>query len=230
MVNIAQTSDANHALFLNLFPCKSARMPRLLHVFVFAVLAVPFAWMATAASPSTLRVQVVDERGLPVRDAVVEAEPTGGWRGPVKLPGRAAMAQKNLSFVPGTLVVAKGSNVAFPNLDRVRHSVYSFSKPARFEIDLYGRQQTRSQKFAIAGAVSLGCNIHDDMRGYIKVVDTPFAAKTDGNGYVTLRGVPGGSTSVSVWHPRMRAPGNTTRRTLALAGNEANQKFRVRLR
>ena len=194
--------------------------------FLAALVAIPasFAW---AASVGPVRVQVVDERGLPVRDAVVELNAAGGRAGRIAFPWRMAMAQRNEQFAPGTLVVARGSTVAFPNLDKVRHSIYSFSKPARFEIDLYGRDQTRTHTFPIAGAVALGCNIHDEMRGYIRVVDTPFAGKTDANGYVTLANVPSGSAKLTVWHPRLRGPGGEMSKQISASGNH---KVAVRLR
>jgi len=186
---------------------------------------------AAQAQPTAgMRFQVVDERGVPVRDAVVEVRPVGGGGTPVRFTWRMAMAQKDMAFVPGTLVVAKGSKVAFPNLDRVRHSVYSFSKPAKFEIDLYGRDQSRSQMFAIAGSVAVGCNIHDNMRGYIRVTDTPFAMKTDANGMASIAGLPRGSAKVTVWHPRLRAPDGELEQTLALAPGGAARKVQVRLR
>lgn len=140
------------------------------------------------------------------------------------------MAQRNEQFVPGTLVVAKGSTVAFPNLDRVRHSIYSFSKPARFEIDLYGRDQTRSHTFPVSGSVKLGCNIHDDMRGYIRVVDTPYAGKSDANGYVELISVPTGGAKIIVWHPQLRAPGGELSRSVTISGASNRHVMKVRLR
>ena len=179
---------------------------------------------------TSLRVQVIDEHGVPVRDAVIEVMPAAGVPGRIQFPWRMAMAQKNLQFVPGTLIVAKGSTVAFPNLDRVRHSVYSFSKPARFEIDLYGRDQSRSQRFAVAGSVKLGCNIHDEMRGYIRVTETPFVGKTDHNGYITLRSMPRGGAKLTVWHPHLRAPRNEMVRNLTISGGQQSQKLSVRLR
>ena len=139
------------------------------------------------------------------------------------------MAQKNLQFTPGTLIVAKGASVAFPNLDRVRHSIYSFSPIARFEIDLYGRDQTRTQRFNVAGSAALGCKIHDEMRGYIRVVETPYAAKTDANGIVEFSSIPGGTGTVTIWHPRLRAPGNETSAAVSLNGR-FSQKFKVRMR
>ena len=202
---------------------------RLLAIFLACLgLAIPAAHLLAAGTGSA-RVQVVDERGLPIRDAVVEITPAGGAKSQSGFPWRAAMAQKDLQFNPGTLIVARGSTVAFPNLDRVRHSIYSFSKIARFEIDLYGRDQTRTQRFDVAGSAALGCNIHDNMRGYVRVVDTPYAAKTNGNGIVDISGVPGGSATVTIWHPRLRAPGNEMRYTVSL-DDGLSRKYKVKLR
>ena len=199
-------------------------------IFVGIFVSVGLAMTAQAAPGNSLRVQIVDERGVPVRDAVVELAPARSHSDPISFPWRMAMAQRNLQFVPGTLIVAKGSTVAFPNLDRVRHSIYSFSKPARFTIDLYGRDQSRTQNFPIAGTVALGCNIHDAMRGYIRVTGTPFAGKTDANGYVTLASVPAGSASLTVWHPRLRSPGNEISNGVTIASGAQSRKLGVRLR
>nr|WP_255551931.1 methylamine utilization protein [Erythrobacter crassostrea] len=199
-------------------------------ILAFCLIGVFTGYALAASSSTSLRVQVTDERGVPVRDAVVELMPDGGWSGSIQFPWRMAMAQRNQQFTPGTLVVAKGSTVAFPNLDHVRHSVYSFSKPARFEIDLYGRDQTRSYKFAVAGSVKLGCNIHDNMRGYIRVTETPFAGKTDRNGYITLRSMPAGNAKLTVWHPRLRAPRNEKSSSVRISTGDQSRKVKVRLR
>lgn len=185
---------------------------------------------AQTASEPTVRVQVVDASGLPVRDAVIELHATRRADSPIRFPWKMVMAQKSLKFTPGTLVVAKGSTVAFPNLDQVRHSIYSFSKPARFEIDLYGRDQTRTQTFPIVGSIKLGCNIHDDMRGYIRVTDTPYAGKTDHNGYITLAGMPSGSGRLTVWHPQLRAPANEVTSAFNVTGGAQVHKLKVALR
>ena len=84
------------------------------------------------------------------------------------------MAQENISFSPHVLIVPVGATVAFPNHDRVRHHVYSVSKPKKFDIKLYGRDETRTEAFDKPGVVALGCNIHDQMSGFIIVVDTPL--------------------------------------------------------
>lgn len=197
--------------------------------FLAALALVP-ASIAWASSSVPVRVQVVDERGVPVRNAVVEIDAGGRGSGRITFPWRMAMAQRGEQFVPGTLVVARGSTVAFPNLDRVRHSIYSFSKPARFEIDLYGRDQTRSHTFPVSGSVKLGCKIHDEMRGYIRVVDTPYAGKSDANGYVELTSVPSGPAKITVWHPQLRASGGELARSVTITGGSNGHVMKVRLR
>lgn len=206
-------------------------IPAALALLALAALGVLAGASATrAAAPASLTVQVVDANGIPVSDAVVELRTNAPPAGPIRFPWKMGMGQKNQQFVPGTLVVAKGSTVAFPNLDNVRHSIYSFSKPARFSIELYGRDQTRSQVFPIVGSVKLGCNIHDQMRGYIRVTDTPFAGKTDGNGYVTLTGMAAGAARITVWHPQLRSIDNETTSALTLGGGAQAQKIKVALR
>lgn len=187
-------------------------------------------FVARAAGNNTVRVQVIDGNGIPVRDAVIELHSAKPVSGPIRFPWKMGMAQKNMQFTPGTLVVAKGSTVAFPNLDQVRHSIYSFSKPARFEIDLYGRDQTRTQTFAVTGSVRLGCNIHDNMRGYIRVTDTPFAGKTDGNGYITLAGMPAGGARLTVWHPQLRAPANQMTSPITVRSGAQSHVMKITLR
>ncbi|WP_411290257.1 methylamine utilization protein [Sphingorhabdus sp.] len=194
---------------------------------VFACLSLGVA--ATGATESSVSVTVKDARGIPVQEAVVMVYPKTGTNKPMRF-GPSVMAQRDLAFAPGTLIAAKGSSVSFPNFDRVRHSVYSFSKTARFEINLYGKEQSRSQKFPIAGSVALGCNIHDNMRGYIKVVDTPFAAKTDRNGVVNFNGLTAGAGTVKIWHPQARAAGNEVafNTSLTAGGNERRYELNVR--
>ena len=55
------------------------------------------------------------------------------------------MAQQNIAFVPHVLIVPVGSSVTFPNRDKVRHHVYSFSKAKKFDLKLYGKDETRDR-------------------------------------------------------------------------------------
>ncbi|WP_446652825.1 methylamine utilization protein [Blastomonas sp.] len=185
-----------------------------------------------AAGPATLSVSVKQANGLPVKDAVVMVYPKAGLpAGPIRFGWKSEMGQSNITFVPGTLIVPTGATVRFPNYDKVRHSIYSFSKAAKVDIQLYGRDETRTHTFAVAGNVALGCKIHDKMRGYVKVVDTPYAAKTDHNGQVRLAQLPDGAAVVKVWHPALRGRTGEQQDAVTLApGAVASRAITVELR
>jgi plastocyanin len=193
---------------------------RLLLVLL-AMLAIPGSAVA-----GDLTVTVRDAAGRPVRDAVVTVHPSAGApRGPIRFPWALRMSQQDVQFQPYVLIVPVGGTVAFPNLDRVRHHVYSFSRGQRFEIELYGRDETRSHTFRTVGVAAVGCNIHDQMVGYIKIVDTPWAAKSGADGMATLSNVPAGGATMRVWHPRLNARGNETATQITVAAGGGRQTF-----
>ena len=68
------------------------------------------------------------------------------------------------------------------------------------------------------------------MRGYIKIVDTPFAAKTDRNGVVTLTGMPSGAATIKVWHPKARGTDNESAFKTILTAGANERRYTVTLR
>jgi hypothetical protein len=102
-------------------------------------------------------------------------------------------------------VITAGMEVMFPNSDSVSHHVYSFSASKRFELPLYKGSVYPPERFDEPGLVVIGCNIHDDMLGYILVLETPFFARTDGDGLAAMRELPEGRYTVRVWTPRSPA-------------------------
>lgn len=177
--------------------------------------------LATApAEAGDLELKLVDGSGAPVRDAVVTVIPAAGVPNrPIRFPWGTTMVQRDIAFRPHVLIVPVGATVAFPNQDKVRHHIYSFSKPAKFELKLYGRDESRSYTFKTAGAVALGCNIHDRMSGFIKVVDTPWAIASDDDGMARLASLPAGNARVVIWHPRLRTRDNEVVQTVTFAAS-----------
>lgn len=164
--------------------------------------------VASPASAGTLTVEVRTAGGAPVANAVVMLYPGGR---PASIGGARRtyqVEQRSLQFSPFVLVVPVGSSVSFPNFDRVRHHVYSFSPVRRFQLGLFAGAQSRSILFDRPGFVPLGCNIHDGMIAFVAVADTALAAKTNAAGRVAFANVPAGETLVRVWHPYLRAPGS----------------------
>jgi plastocyanin len=167
------------------------------------------ALIATAAQAGDLSVVLKTGKGQPVRDAVVTLYPASGTpSAPIRFDWPYRMAQDHLQFDPFVLIVPQGSVVSFPNLDSVRHQVYSFSPAHPFELKLYGRDETRTVRFDKTGVIALGCNIHDSMVAFIKVVDTPYAARSGAGGEAGVHGAPAGAATLRIWHPYLKAPNN----------------------
>ena len=184
-------------------------------------------------------VTVRTPQGKPVADAVVTIE--APHSGPIRFAWPYRMAQHNLQFDPFVLIVPVGADVSFPNLDTVRHHVYSFSPAKRFELKLYGRDETRLVRIDKPGVVDLGCNIHDQMLAYIVVVDTPYAALTNAAGEAVISGTPAGARQLKVWHPFLKAADSQlsvdvsvpaqgeTRKTIVTALKPAPDRMRMRM-
>lgn len=153
------------------------------------------------AADVTVRVQ--DTSGAAVNDAVVSLQPLAASTVALRSATPLAMDQRGLRFVPFVLPVQTGSVVSFPNSDNVRHHVYSFSAAKRFELRLYAGNHASTVTFDKPGVVTLGCNIHDWMVGYIYVLDTPYFATADAGGVAHLAHVPAGAYAVRLWHPRI---------------------------
>jgi plastocyanin len=117
-------------------------------------------------------------------------------------PADAEMDQRDGQFHPRVLPVVVGTRVAFPNSDKVRHHVYSFSPAKRFELPLFTGRASSPVVFDLAGVATLGCNIHDWMVAHVVVLDTPFYARTDADGRAALE-APQGNYRLRVWHERL---------------------------
>ena len=157
---------------------------------------------ARAAGAATLVISVHTADGRPLQGAVVTATPLDGApRKPA--PIKAVMDQVNRAFLPDLLVIPVGSTVTFPNSDTVSHQIYSFSPAKRFQLPLYRGMPYPPVHFDQAGVVTLGCNIHDEMVGYLLVTDAPYYGRTDAAGAWSTE-VTRGRYRISVWHPRLR--------------------------
>jgi len=158
------------------------------------------------AVAAELSVTVYEATGSALEGAVVIAEPVqGGGHSHAGL--KAVMDQRNLMFVPDVLIVQTGTSIDFPNSDQVRHQVYSFSGAKTFQLALYAGRGHAPVIFDRNGLVTLGCNIHDSMLGYIWVTDSPWFGRTGTNGALQLRDLASGDYTVRIWHSRLSETG-----------------------
>lgn len=171
-----------------------------------------------------------DQDGQPVADAVITVSVASGSKA-APAAGTALIDQIDKEFVPHVIAVQAGMDVNFPNKDDIRHHVYSFSDAKTFELPLYEGTPAKPVHFDKPGVVVLGCNIHDWMRGYIFVSDTPYFAKSATEGRAIIRNLPAGSYTITIWHPRMKNSGPDTQRSIAVdAGGNAAVAFDLELK
>jgi plastocyanin len=110
------------------------------------------------------------------------------------------LEQRRFQFRPALLPVRAGTTVEFPNLDDDYHNVFSLSRPKRFDLGKYRKdEKPASQVFEKLGAVRLFCEIHEHMRATILVLDTPHFARTDKEGKYRLENIPPGSYKLKAW-------------------------------
>lgn len=187
------------------------------------LLALSLLSLPATGHAATVSIDIRGVDGQPLAGAVVTIDTPKAP--PVTVRGPYNVEQRDIAFQPHVLIVPVGATVGFPNRDKVRHHVYSFSKAKKFDLKLYGREDARTVTFDTPGVVPLGCNIHDSMSGFVYVTATPFAALTDGAGHVTIDGVPAGGATVRVWHPSIRAPGGLASQPVTVAASGLSTTF-----
>ena len=166
---------------------------------------------APQLAATTLKLR--DQMGQPIVNAVVAIASDGKTSSTEQQV--AVMDQLNKKFVPRVLTIKQGQQVSFPNSDDIRHHVYSFSATKPFEIKLFKGQVTEPIVFDKAGIVVLGCNIHDEMIGYIYVANKDeITFISNDKGEVVI---PDTSQQIYLWHENLSAH-NTQRESLDISG------------
>jgi plastocyanin len=169
------------------------------------------AWVALlygAPAPAaevtvTVKAKIADGAGP--KDAIVVLDPLDFK--PPPSHDTAVVDQMDKQFVPQVTVVRTGTAVSFPNSDQIKHDVYSNYPPKRFELKLYAGVPAQPVVFDTPGLEALGCNVHDKMKAFVGIVDSPYFAKIRRlgvSGSVTIN-VPAGHYVVHVWHPDLSA-------------------------
>ncbi|MEX0900713.1 MAG: methylamine utilization protein [Gammaproteobacteria bacterium] len=164
------------------------------------VLLILLAMHPALAAAGELRVSVHDADGKPLDQAVVVVDT--GQRGAAP-EGGVVIDQVNRMFVPHVSVIPTGTAVSFPNRDDIRHHLYSFSAAKTFELSLYKGTPAEPVVFDQAGIVTLACNIHDWMLGFVYVTDHAASTVTGEDGIAQFTVPDRAHYRVTVWHPTL---------------------------
>src|SRR3990170_1323799 len=115
-----------------------------------------------------------------------------GLSGNHSLPKGTVIDQKNKTFPPHVLAIPVGATVTFKNSDPFVHRIISDSEAKRLRMEFAYEGATMDMTFEEPGIVELWCDDHKRMQAWILVMETPFFATTDENGYFTIPALPAG--------------------------------------
>ncbi len=87
---------------------------------------------------------------------------------PTAKPTRVALTIKNFEYSSKSVTVAKGSTVAWKNLDVANHTV-TFDSGAKRDLGSQSKGATKSMRFAKAGTFAYHCDFHPNMHGTVIV-------------------------------------------------------------
>jgi plastocyanin len=195
-------------------------------LLAFLVIAAPLMAASSDAAARTVSGQVVGQDGKPIANAVVfvqEPATSSSATSP------AIMDQFNKTFVPEMLPIAVGTQVRFPNRDQIRHHVYSFSRPKRFELPLYKGEDAPPVLFDKPGVVKIGCNIHDWMSAIILVLPNERFAVTREDGTFSLAGLESGNYTITAWHAQAREKTEDVAQRVAVMDHDPQLNFKLSL-
>lgn len=167
----------------------------------------------------SLEDMLVDARTRGVANAVAAlVDMPDSTRGPPPTPQRLVIDNRDCRFVPHVAVAALGDTLVALNSDPVFHTTHYYG-PLESNVALTEPGQSVPNVADQTGIISILCDLHGWMKGFIRVDDHRFHAVSDGGGRFRIRGIPRGAYTVEVWHERLGtrvvsveiAAGRTTR-------------------
>lgn len=168
---------------------------------VLAAWVVAMAGLSGLVSAGTVIAISGDRDGVALPNVVIAMKPIG-TAAPAAVPVTITVTQENLQFKPYISIIRKGSSVVFANRDTVEHHIKSFSSSRPFEIAVHKPGDTPPPiRFDAEGAIVAYCILHDWMRAYVYVADTPWYSSSDLSGIARIDNLPPGEYEITAWHP-----------------------------
>ena len=113
--------------------------------------------------------------------------------------------QSGYQFRPSMVAIQTGAKIDFPNLDDEFHNVFSCSKAKHFDLGRFRKDEISPDVlFNKPGVVKIYCEIHQHMRCFVVVLDTPWFVKTDPEGKFSLNNIPAGEYWLRIFQPSER--------------------------
>lgn len=135
-------------------------------------------------------------------DVVIYIEKVEGQFQPPKTP--VPIDQIKRVYVPHVMAVLVGTEVEFRNSDKDLHNIHARQggrKLFNFGIPFQRKVRKTLKK---EGIVTLLCDVHEEMSGYIVVTQNPLFAKPDDKGNYAIENIPPGTYTLKTWHEKLK--------------------------
>lgn len=106
-------------------------------------------------------------------------------------------------YSPHVAVAVKGQLLGINNSDPILHNTHLYQgvrKRTLYNIALPLQDVVVKKLLRRSGNVTVKCDAHEWMLGYVYVSDNPYITVTDSDGSFALGDVPPGTYSVHIWH------------------------------
>ena len=125
----------------------------------------------------------------------------GIQKGKEMKPMKVTLDQNGCEYSPHVLAFTVGASVEVLNPDKILHNIHTYSK----KNTPFNRAQPKFKKklrvkFAKPEVISVKCDVHSWMAGWLFVAESPYYGVTDKMGSFKLTDVPPGTYTVEVWH------------------------------
>ena len=146
----------------------------------------------------TIPVTISSEGGL--YQAVVSVEGLNGSTSTQKYPP-LLIKNDQCEFQPHIAVGSVKQPLEVQNLDPILHNTHIRSeKRAFFNVVLLPKSQGIKKVLKEPGLMTISCNKHPFMMGYVHVFDHPYYAITDAQGGFSISNLPRGTHRLTIWH------------------------------
>ena len=117
--------------------------------------------------------------------------------------------QKGCMYVPHVIGIVQGQNIEVKNSDQTNHNIHPLPKTNQeWNESQPPGSESKMKTFAREEImIPVKCNIHPWMRSYIGVLPHPFFAVTGDDGSYTIKGLPPGTYTITVWHEKLAPNG-----------------------
>ena len=105
------------------------------------------------------------------------------------------------AFVPHVQVGVKGQQLIVKNTDPMLHNTHLYLDKRtvyNFAMPITGMKIQKPMRKE--GLISVECDAHAWMKGYLYLTDHPYIAVTDENGNFSIGDVPPGDYEIKIWH------------------------------